>query len=174
MRAALLKSTVLLFTLLVSVSAVARPLTVGWGNALDHWMASTWTEPLETGAVIRFWRPPTLLVSPTKSAPSAEVLLATADQFLGFPMSGVGFHPTDSIAAASQMQFTPSMDMTSRVSRDQFKVGVEVSRSGLMPGDLPFFSQQPGRERFRMSRFTLGTRHLFMLLEERHGSRMTG
>ena len=93
MRASVIKSAVLLSTLLVSSWAGARPLTVGWGNALDHWMASTWTEPLETGAVIRFWRPPTLLVSPTKSAPSAEVLLATADQFLGVPYVWGGVSP---------------------------------------------------------------------------------
>ena len=34
-----IKSAVLLSTLLVSSWAGARPLTVGWGNALDHWMA---------------------------------------------------------------------------------------------------------------------------------------
>ena len=146
MRASVIKSAVLLSTLLVSSWAGARPLTVGWGNALDHWMASTWTEPLETGAVIRFWRPPTLLVSPTKSAPSAEVLLATADQFLGVPYVWGGVSPNgfDCSGFTNAVYAKHGYDLP-RVSRDQFKVGVEISRSGLMPGDLLFFSQQPGR-----------------------------
>ena len=124
----------------------ASPLSLGMRDALEKWTLSHWTEPLDTGAVVQFWRPPTLLVTPSKDAPSAEVLLETAVQFLGVPYVWGGVSPNgfDCSGFTNAVYAKHGYDLP-RVSRDQFKVGVEISRSGLMAGDLLFFSQQPGR-----------------------------
>ena len=138
--------TVLFLTLCLGGTAQARSLPLGLGQALDSWAISSWAEPIETGAVVQFWRQPTLLVTPASSAPSAEVLLATADQFLGVPYVWGGVSPNgfDCSGFTNAVYAKHGYDLP-RVSRDQFKVGVEINRSGLMPGDLLFFSQQPGR-----------------------------
>lgn len=141
-----LRSVIVTAGLMYACPSQASPLSLGMRDALEKWTLSKWSEPLETGAVVQFWRPPTLLVTPAKEAPGAETLLETAVQFLGVPYVWGGVSPNgfDCSGFTNAVYAKHGYDLP-RVSRDQFKVGVEISRSGLVAGDLLFFSQQPGR-----------------------------
>lgn len=94
------------------------------------------------------WRPDTLRLTPQSKAPSADILLKTARGYLGTPYvwGGVGRRGLDCSGFVNSVYAKHGYDLP-RVSRDQFRVGVQTPRSRLAPGDLIFFVTNPGGKR---------------------------
>lgn len=95
------------------------------------------------------WRNhPDLKVTPRSKPPQPQALVSTAEHYLGVPYNwgGTGKYGLDCSAFTNKVYAQNGYDLP-RTSREQFKVGMEVTRNRLKTGDLLFFSSKPGNPR---------------------------
>lgn len=112
-------------------------------------------------AVADRWRPPELLVKDRAPATSAEEIRELALGYLGRPyvMGGVG-SPAFDCSGFTCRVYAEAGYAIPRVSRDQARAGRDVALDALAPGDLLFFTGDPGGSRIAHVGIYLGDREL--------------
>jgi len=114
--------------------------------------APLWLEgPVELGGLTPgyyFNRPPSLALKWRASPPAFEEMLKTARDLLGMPYvwGGTGPDGFDCSGFVNKV-FAENGYALPRVSRDMARVGAEVRREDLAPGDLMFWTKHPAGQR---------------------------
>jgi cell wall-associated NlpC family hydrolase len=115
--------------------SLSEPLGSPWHLDTPLWLA--W-----------HWRPVTMAVVPRSTPPAPEELVRSAREYLGVPYvwGGLSESGFDCSGFVNKVYALNGYDLP-RTSREQYKIGSDVSRGGLSTGDLLFFVQNPGEER---------------------------